>query len=65
MTDREVVRDYLNETVKTVTKFEIPLLNMFDILICPNCKEFNLDEDMVHQKWDLGMHEDKVCPSCC
>lgn len=63
MEGREIVRDYLNDTITEITKYELELMNHFDLSRC-ECGNFELSEDMVNNKWDIGDHEEKVCEGC-
>jgi hypothetical protein len=56
---REIIRDYLNGNFK-----EEELLNIFELKKCGVCDQVELEEDMEHHKWDLGMHEELICQSC-
>lgn len=55
---REYIRDYLNGTDK-----ENELLAKFDLKKC-QCGNYELSEDMVYQKHDIGEVEEQVCESC-
>jgi|GEM_PF-6831516 len=55
---RDFVREYLDGTLK---KEELML--KFNVVKC-ECGRYELEEDMVYQKWDVGEIEDKVCETC-
>lgn len=56
---REYIKDYLN---KTYTEEELSL--KFDLVKCPICESFELEEDMVNHKWDLAQEEETICEDC-
>lgn len=56
---RELVRDYLNDMYSVEE-----ILNKFDLIKCPICGEYNLEEDMLNHKWDKADAEEKICESC-
>ena len=56
---RKIVRDFFNDMYERQE-----MLNIFDLMTCPVCSNYNLEEDMVYHKWDIGCIEEKICPSC-
>lgn len=55
----QVIRDYLNGQYT-----EEEIANIFNLKKCPLCGEYNLEEDMLYHKWDLGQVEEQICESC-
>jgi len=55
---RFIVASFLNKDMK-----EQEMLEIFDLKKC-ECGHYELEEDMVYNKWDLGGYEDKVCEGC-
>ena len=55
---RELIRDYFNGIYK-----EQEILNKLDLVKC-ECGNYELEEDMVNNRWDIGDHEEKVCRGC-
>jgi len=56
---RKLVRDMFNDEMK-----EQEMLNKFNLVKCPICGTYELEEDMEYHKWDLAQDEDKICPDC-
>lgn len=64
---RELVRDYLNNVINgtdELNKYELEIMGQFGLERCPECKNFNLEEDMEYHKWDIGQNEEKICSDC-
>ena len=60
---REHVRDYLNETITELTKYEQQLMNYFDIDQC-ECGNFELSEDMVDTEGMINGGIGYICQQC-
>lgn len=63
MEGREIVRDYLNETITEVTKYELELMNHFDLSRC-ECGNFELSEDMVDTEGMINGGIGYICQQC-
>jgi hypothetical protein len=57
---RELVRDYLNGNLK-----ENELLLNFEIKKCPECDEYELEEDLIDTEEKLNGSIDYICSQCC
>ncbi len=63
MTDEERMRDSLVRYLNGHDSLEELILS-HDIVKCPQCQHYVLEDELVSHKWDLNDSEEKICLDC-